>query len=230
MLFGTDQEGGLVQRMRGPGFTYIPSAVDQGTSRRRRWRVMPLWGSELQQAGINVDLAPVLDTVPLGFGPTRRSATSTASTAIPLRRCCARPRCCSRARAAGVVATAKHFPGLGRVSGNTDTTSGVTDYVTTSTDPYLAPFAAAVDAGVPFVMMSTAIYAQIDPAHAGSFSSTIVTGMLRRRPRLRRAWSSATTWARPHRWPLRRSGNARVDFIAAGGDIVLTVVAARRRP
>jgi len=47
--------------------------------------------------------------------------------------------------AAGLAATAKHFPGLGRVTGNTDTTSGVTDTLTTRLDPYLTPFADAVD-------------------------------------------------------------------------------------
>ena len=40
---------------------------------------------------------------------------------------------------AGVIPTAKHFPGLGRVSANTDVSSGVTDRVTTRTDPYLGP-------------------------------------------------------------------------------------------
>ena len=33
---------------------------------------------------------------------------------------------------AGVATSVKHFPGLGRVRGNTDTTAGVTDTVTTS--------------------------------------------------------------------------------------------------
>ena len=38
---------------------------------------------------------------------------------------------------AGVASVIKHFPGLGRVVGNTDFTSDVVDSVTTSTDPYL---------------------------------------------------------------------------------------------
>jgi beta-N-acetylhexosaminidase len=43
----------------------------------------------------------------------------------------------------GVDATAKHFPGLGRVVGNTDFTAGVVDSITTADDPYLAPFKTA---------------------------------------------------------------------------------------
>ncbi len=38
-------------------------------------------------------------------------------------------------KSAGVIATVKHFPGLGRVTGNTDTTRGVTDAKTTANDP-----------------------------------------------------------------------------------------------
>jgi hypothetical protein len=36
---------------------------------------------------------------------------------------------------AGVAATAKHFPGLGRVLGNTDFTAGVVDTTTVPDDP-----------------------------------------------------------------------------------------------
>src|SRR5439155_14332391 len=47
----------------------------------------------------------------------------------------------------GVATTAKHFPGLGRVTGNTDLTGGVVDPLTAPGDPYLGSFQAAIDAG-----------------------------------------------------------------------------------
>jgi beta-N-acetylhexosaminidase len=125
-----------------------------------------------------------------------------------------------------VLATAKHFPGLGRVRGNTDTTSGVTDYVTTTTDQYLAPFGQAVTAGIPLVMMSTAIYARIDPNSPAAFSSTIVTGLLRQRLGFSGViisddlGAAAQVAATP-------VGQRAVDFVAAGGDLVLTVVASQ---
>ena len=71
---------------------------------------------------------------------------------------------------AGVATTVKHFPGLGRVVGNTDFTAGVVDAITTADDPYLEPFKTAIDAGVPFVMVSLATYDQIDPTHLAAFS------------------------------------------------------------
>jgi beta-N-acetylhexosaminidase len=79
---------------------------------------------------------------------------------------------------AGISATVKHFPGLGRATGNTDTTAGVTD-PTRRDDPFLAPYRRARKAGVPAMMVSTAIYPNIAPNRIGAFSHFIVTTMLR---------------------------------------------------
>ena len=47
--------------------------------------------------------------------------------------------------AAGIAPTVKHFPGLGRITGNTDvTSSGIPDRTTDAADPYLAPFGAGI--------------------------------------------------------------------------------------
>jgi beta-N-acetylhexosaminidase len=228
LLISTDQEGGLVQRMRGPGFNSIPSAVEQGqTSPGTLQAEATAWGGQLKAAGINVDLAPVLDTVPLGFGSNppigdldREYGHTPADVAAHGLAVAA------GLRAAGVLATAKHFPGLGRVRGNTDTTSGVTDYVTTSTDPDLAPFAQAVTAGIPLIMMSTAIYARIDPGTPAAFSSTIVTGILRQRLGYSGVIISDDLGAAAQ-VAATAVGQRAVDFVAAGGDLVLTVVASQ---
>ena len=72
---------------------------------------------------------------------------------------------------AGVTATVKHFPGLGRVTGNTDVTSqGITDETTTPTDAYLEPFRAGIEAGAGLVMVSSARYPKVDPANQAVFS------------------------------------------------------------
>jgi beta-N-acetylhexosaminidase len=123
---------------------------------------------------------------------------------------------------AGIDVTVKHFPGLGRTTGNTDTTGGVTDTVTTRHDAYLAPFRAAVAAGVPFVMMSTAVYARIDPGTPAAFSAPIVTGMLRDDLGFRGLVISDDVGAAAQVAQFS-PGQRAVRFVAAGGDVVLTV-------
>jgi beta-N-acetylhexosaminidase len=226
LFIATDQEGGQVQRMQGPGFQPIPSAVDQGALPPAALRAQAAgWGGQLRAAGLNVDLAPVLDTVPPGFGSNPpigdldreygNDPATVASHGVAVAQGLAD---------AGIDATAKHFPGLGRVHGNTDTTPGVTDDVATSTDPYLAPFADAVQAGVPFVMMSTAIYSRIDPTLPAAFSPTIVTGLLRKQLGFNGVVISDDVGA-AQQVAAYPPGTRAVDVIAAGGDIVLTVAA-----
>ncbi|MGI8677542.1 MAG: glycoside hydrolase family 3 N-terminal domain-containing protein [Jatrophihabitans sp.] len=228
LFIATDQEGGLVQRLQGPGFDRIPSAVSQGgmssdTLRRDAER----WGTQLRAAGINLNLAPVLDVVPPGgrsnppIGDLNRQYGSTPATVT------------SHGLAfeqgmteAGIDVTVKHFPGLGRVSGNTDTTSGVTDSVTTADDPNLAPFRAAIGKRVPFVMMSTAIYSRIDPGSPAAFSKQIVTDLLRDRLGFGGVVISDDVGAAAQ-VSNYSPGERAVRFVAAGGDMVLTVVASQ---
>lgn len=176
-FIAANQEGGEVQQLTGPGFATMPSELMQGT-----WTVSTLrttatdWGADLRAAGVNLNLAPVMDVVPpgtaatnapigeldreFGFDPTTNGEHGTAFI--------------QGMAAAGVMSMAKHFPGLGRVTGNTDFTSGVVDKVTTATDPYLNSYRAAVDAGVPMVMVAEATYTRIDPAELAVFSPTVM--------------------------------------------------------
>jgi beta-N-acetylhexosaminidase len=180
-LVGVNQEGGQIQALRGPGFSAMPTAVEQGT-----WSVSKLrgeakaWGGELADAGVNLNFAPVMDVVPAGTESTNQpigvlerefgsTATAVASHGVAFLK---------GMLAAGVDPTAKHFPGLGRVEGNTDFTADVVDDVTTPNDPLLAPFRAAIEAGVPFVMVAEATYTQIDPDHLAVFSPTVIEGMI----------------------------------------------------
>ena len=172
-FIAADQEGGLVQRLRGPGFSAIPSAVAQGELLPGALqRVAAEWGRQLKRAGVNLDLAPVMDVVPPG------TASRNQPIGALLRDFGSDPDTVGAHGAAfihgmqqaGIATTAKHFPGLGRVVGNTDFTAGVVDPVTAPGDPYLGSFQAAIDAGVPFVMVALASYPLIDPDHlAGVF-------------------------------------------------------------
>ncbi len=172
-----NQEGGVIQALRGQGFSTMPTAVDQGTLSPSTLRAdAQNWGKQLFAAGVNLNFAPVMDVVPAGtesknqpIGVLKRgygndpAAVGTHGVAFF--------RGMARAR---VTTTAKHFPGLGRVLGNTDFTANVVDSVTTPGDPDLASFRQAIDAGVPMVMVALALYKKIDPAHLAVFSPTVM--------------------------------------------------------
>jgi beta-N-acetylhexosaminidase len=116
----------------------------------------------------------------------------------------------------------KHFPGLGRVTANTDTTAHVTDPITTATSAYLKPFAAAIAARTPFVMLSTAVYTRIDGKNPAAFSHTIVTGLLRTTLGFHGVVISDDLGA-AKQVASYAVGDRAVRFVAAGGDMVLTV-------
>jgi beta-N-acetylhexosaminidase len=176
-FISANQEGGEVQNLQGPGFDTIPTALTQGTwSTSYEKQQAQAWGSELRAAGVNLNLAPVMDVVP----------AATASTNAPIgeldREFGYSPSVTGPhgaafvegMAAAGVATTAKHFPGLGRVTGNTDFTADVVDTVTTPDDPYFASYRSAITAGVPFVMVALATYTKIDPSELAVFSPTVM--------------------------------------------------------
>lgn len=185
MLVATDQEGGEVQVLAGSGFSDIPSALDQSAqSRDQLVASARTWGKELADVGVNMNLAPVADLVdiarpasnePIGhwgreYGHDAATVSSQAGAFA------------EGMQASKVIPTYKHFPGLGRVKDNTDTSAGVVDSTTTrSADTAVSViFGAAIAAGAPVIMVSSATYSLIDPSAPAVFSSTIVTDMLRR--------------------------------------------------
>jgi beta-N-acetylhexosaminidase len=182
------------------------------------------WAAELVAAGVNLDLAPVADTVPAGregsnppIGVHGRQFGSDPADVAP------RVSAVSAAlRAHGVLPTVKHFPGLGRVRVNTDTGRGAVDRTADAGDPHLAPFAAGVRAGAGAVMVSSATYPRLDRRRPAVFSPAVIHDLLR----TRLGWNGlvvsddvAIAEAVRH-VPLWRRA---VDFVAVGGDLVLTL-------
>lgn len=183
LIVSTDQEGGQVQHLKGSGFDTMPSAVAQGQMSADTLRSSAkTWGGQLKQAGINVDLAPVLGTVqvkrssnaPIGalnrdFG---LDSNGNAQHGIAF---------VEGMRDAGVGATVKHYPGLGAVTGNTDfTTEGILDTTTTLDGEQIGAFNTTIKQAKPaMVMMSLATYQRIDSSAPAAFSSKIIDGTLR---------------------------------------------------
>jgi beta-N-acetylhexosaminidase len=223
VLIATDQEGGAVQVLKGPGFSLLPSARSQGRLSPAELRAQArTWGGQLRAAGVRVDLAPVADTVPAGAANPPIGAFGRQYGSDPATVAAHASAFAAGLADAGVVPTAKHFPGLGRVGENTDVSSGVTDRVTTRTDAYLGPFRAVIRSGHPFVMMSTAVYSRIDPTRPAAFSPTVITGLLRHDLGFDGVVISDDLGA-ARQVSAVPTGDRAVRFVAAGGDLVLTV-------
>ena len=183
LLVATDQEGGEVQVLQGPGFSAIPSGVDQGQlGPDHLQNLAAQWGAELAAVGVNYDLAPIADVVedaahaeqnaPIGayhreFGFDAATVAAHAGAVM------------AGLRTAGVVSSPKHFPGLGLVDRNTDTNAGVTDDVTDADAPSVQVFRELIADGAQTIMVSTADYTKLDPGVPAAFSPIVVDGLLR---------------------------------------------------
>ena len=225
LLVAADEEGGAVQTVRGGTIPPFPTALVQGTWSTLRLRTQTAsWARALGRLGVNLDLAPVADVVSSSLGshnpPIGRYDREYGHT--PARVSGPVATVAAALRAGGVGPTVKHFPGLGRVLVNTDTGTGATDSVMTSTDSYLQPFTVGMKAGAVAVMVSSALYPRLDRGHPAMWSPAIVTGLLR----TKLGWSGmvvsddlgAAAAAR-----VLPVGRRATDFIAAGGDLALTV-------
>lgn len=178
----TDQEGGFVRVLQGAGFSELPTAVEQGRWSESRLReTTAMVGSELREAGININLAPVADTVPqesaasnepIGYWK-RNYASSPVSVSMAVR------QVNESLHDAGIQPVVKHFPGLGRVTANTDNAINVIDATTTAEDEYLVPFADSIAQDLAWVMISNASYPELDAENLAPFSATVITDLLR---------------------------------------------------
>ena len=227
LFLAADQEGGQVQQLKGAGFSTIPSAQNQAAMASDLRAAATTWGAELRAAGINVNLAPDADTVPADIGTANgpigryhREYGATPEAVIPPMTAFLKGM-----QDAGVMTSVKHFPGIGRISGNTDTAStGISDTTATVDDPHLKPFVAGIEAGSDFVMISSAYYPKIAAAQA-LFAPEIVTDLLRGDLGFKGVviTDDVGAAAAVRDVPV---GDRATRFIAAGGDVVLTAVPA----
>ncbi|MCO5177150.1 MAG: hypothetical protein M9890_09305 [Thermomicrobiales bacterium] len=182
LLLMTDQEGGLVRRLPGPP---DESARDIGLSGDPAGAASAAGtaaGENLAGVGMNVNLAPVLDVFREAGGFDDQFGRSFSDDPDVVATCGA--AFIAAQQAAGVAATAKHFPGLGAASADENTDLGpvtlpVSLDALRSIDE--APYPAAFQAGVKLVMLSWAVYPELDGSRPAGLSRAIVTDELRGR-------------------------------------------------
>lgn len=215
-----DQEGGAV--LRTSDLPQAPSAMALGAVSvpTLAEAVGGAVGRGLIGLGINWNYAPCLDvnTDPRNPVIAERSFGSDPERVAELGLAWAKGL-----QSAGVIATAKHFPGHGdtyldshlalpRVDKPREVLEGLELY----------PFRKAVEAGIPAIMTAHIIYSQLDPENPATLSRAILSGLLRQE------WGydgvivtdSMLMKAIAAHYP---AGQAAVRSLQAGADVVLAL-------
>jgi beta-N-acetylhexosaminidase len=179
LQISTDQEGGIVNRIGAPlaispGNMAIGATFDPRTA----YDAAKVSGTELKALGINVVDAPVVDvnTNALNSADGVR-AFGDRTAQVSLFGVAAE----RGYQAAGIGTQAKHFPGLGDTTVNTDNGIAITNETRRQIlDTHVPPFRAAIAAGAQSVMAAHIIAPALDPSgKPASMSQPIVTGLLR---------------------------------------------------
>jgi beta-N-acetylhexosaminidase len=177
LLIAVDQEGGPVARLRAPFSEFPGNPHMQGLDDARHFGEVT--ARELLSVGINMDMAPVVDVAPadmsgimadrvFGADPAHVSAMGRAVIETLQRQ--------------GVMAVAKHFPGIGRTVRDSHHELPVFHESAQAMETVeFPPFAAAMQAGVSAVMLSHILYANIDARWPASLSPAIARDLLRGR-------------------------------------------------
>ncbi len=177
LIIAIDQEGGKVARLPPPCTQFPGNPFLQDESEADRFAAVT--AAELTAAGINMNLAPVLDVVPEGVAGVMAGRTFTGG---PQRVARLGVAVIDGLQRRGIMAVAKHFPGIGRTILDSHLERPVLEEELPALAAFdLIPFQAAVTHAVAGVMLSHILYPRLDPDWPASLSRRIVKGVLRRR-------------------------------------------------
>jgi beta-N-acetylhexosaminidase len=180
LFIAIDQEGGCVARIT-DGVTVFPGNMALGAigSDDLARQVGDVTGAELASLGINVNFAPVLDinSNPYNPGVGARAFGSDPTLAARLGAAMIRG-----IQQNGILAAAKHFPGLGEAKVDSHDQLPVVNASRKKLEAReLAPFQAAIEANVGFVMTAHCVYPSLDRARRpATLSKSILSTLLRK--------------------------------------------------
>ena len=173
LFVAVDQEGGDIASA--PWVAPQPAAAEVGNrgDPSEAHDIAATMGRQLLRAGVNTDFAPVVDT---GFGAAIGNRSYGEDPELVARMGAA---AVEGFEEAGVVSTAKHFPNHGPATTDSHVSLPVIRHDAKTIESYdLPPFEAAIEAGVPMVMVGHLLYPAIDPHNPASLSRDAI-GMLR---------------------------------------------------
>lgn len=177
-IIGIDQEGGQLIAVTG-GATELPGNMALGATRspelaEQAGRVL---GRELRAMGLNLNFAPSLDvnTNPDNLAVGTRSFGADPALVAELGAALIRGL-----QAAGVMGSAKHFPGHGDTSSDSHYAAPVVAHSLEHMEAVeLRPFRAAIAAGVAAIMPAHIMFPALDADQPATLSSRILRGFLR---------------------------------------------------
>lgn len=177
-LISADQEGGRVERLpKDVISTKSARKLAEGGDENAVFEAGKRIGEAMRELGLNYDLAPVLDVESVSgsraigdrsFGTDAETVSRFGCMMI------------KGIQSAGVLACAKHFPGHGGTAVDTHKSMP-----TITLDPkeiervHLAPFSAAIAAGVKSIMSTHILFNALDTELPATLSRRVLTGLLR---------------------------------------------------
>jgi beta-N-acetylhexosaminidase len=179
LMIAIDQEGGPVARLKEPFTQFAGNPAMKGEADAINFAEKT--AAELSRAGINMNLAPVLDVAPKeinsimaerSFGHDPSWVSKMGVTVI------------HHLQRNKIMAVAKHFPGIGRTVSDSHIDLPALDGDLTELQSCdLIPFEACIHKGVAGIMLSHIVYKKIDPQWPASLSERIAGKLLRERMR-----------------------------------------------
>ncbi len=181
LFLAVDQEGGRVARLKEP-FRRFPGNTAIGMDEepvKKAIEFATVTSREMGMVGLNMNLAPVVDVqrgeiekhlAGRSFGEDPELVAFLGRTVV------------KHLQKNGIMAVAKHFPGLGRADVDPHfhlpkINIGLEELERVN----FPPFAAAIEEGVCGIMTSHAIYPALDPEKPATLSPMVLTKVLRER-------------------------------------------------
>jgi len=176
LFIAVDQEGGQVARLQEP-FTIFPGNPHMKTE-EDAVHFAEITAAELNQVGINMNMAPVMDVSPEGSGSIMAERTFGDNPAWVSR---LGVKVIEHLQLNNILAVAKHFPGIGRTTLDSHMDMPVLhDDLSIMEDFDLIPFEAGIQNRVSGVMLSHIVYTKLDPQWPASLSPQIANNLLRK--------------------------------------------------
>ena len=179
LFLAVDQEGGRVSRLKEP-FTVFPGNTaigmnDHPVERAREFGLVT--AREMKMIGLNMNFAPVVD---VQRGKIEKHLAGRTFGEDPEMVSLLGRNVIRALQETGVMAVAKHFPGLGHTSLDPHFHLPQIDLDIEEIEKVnLPPFKAAIEEGVSGIMTSHAIYPALDSGRSATLSSPILANLLR---------------------------------------------------